>query len=227
MSRRRGVSLLELVVAAGLAGLVLALIVQVLRPGLRAWVKGAHKSEVQQGCLIALSRLTEEYRNAHADSVRVTNDVSRDEQGRERHRDAIVFLSLLDSKGRMATTPDGDPKWQRWVYLYHDGDGNHIRWQEIPLATPDVSPDLHAVPILVKSDTDRIVAHYVRSFDLDESALPRLGITVEAESGEYRSANRSSALPNLMTLAPPASSATAAPPPSSPPHRGGLILPGH
>lgn len=216
MTRRRGVSLLEVVVAAALSGLVLALIAQVLRPGLRAWVKGAHKAEVQQNCLIALARVTEEYRNANPDSVRVTSDVSRDDQGRECHRDAIVFLSSRDRFGHMEFTPDGDPKWQRWVFFYHDGNGNKIRWQDLPLETSNMNPDLNAVPTLVKSDTDRIVARWVRSFELDERTLPHLSIAIETQNETFHSTHVSSVLPSLLTLVPAASSATATPSPSPP-----------
>lgn len=211
--KRRGTTLAEVLVASTLLGLVFLLVAQVMRPGWRAWVRGTCKSEVQQNCLVTITRLTEELRGAYPDSVHVMKDRWTDDQGQEHHRDALVFLTLLDGDGHPHLAPEGDPLWQRWVYFYHDGVNRQIRWHDYPLPTPRPNPDLDAIPTLVKSDTDRIVARHMSSFELDDSTLPTLGIAVEAEYEGFSSRHRTSILPNLSTLAPPATSPSGSPHP--------------
>lgn len=206
MRRRRGMSLAEVLVAMALLGMLMALIVMLLRPGWRAWTRGARKSEAQQACLVTLTRLAQDYRNAHAGSLRVISDPPDDPEGRKAHRDRLLFLSNLDSWGTLSLDRDGDATWQRWIHVYLDREGQ-VRVQETALDPPTSMPPLQNLPLPIPSENDRIIARHIRSLRIDERAAPMLGITVEAEVDGFSSRQASSVVPLMQAFAPPSSSA--------------------
>lgn len=213
---RSGMTLVEMLVAMSLLALVSSLVMFLVRPGWRAWIRGARKSEAQQACLVTLTRLTQEYRNALASSALVTADPPADDPDQLKpHRDSLVFLSNVDSQGTFALAPDGDPLWQRWVYLYLDNQGQ-VRVQEQALNPPTTLPPLESRPHLVPSERDRIVARCVRSLRVDDRASPLLEVTVEAESEGFSSRQQSGMTPLIQSSRPYMPQPSAAAPPAAP-----------
>lgn len=204
-------SLAETLVAGALLVLVGALVVFLLRPGYRAWMKGGRKSDVQQNCLIVIGRITQEFQCANASSVvaSAVNDVDPD--GQATRHDSISFLSNADDSGRPVLSPDGDPVWQRKLLFYHDGDAQQLRFTQAAVDPPSTEPP--TLPDPPQRSDDRIVARHVRWFELDYTSAPMLKIVVKTHFEEYTSIYRSSIIPMMAAFIPP----TPTPAPSTAP----------
>ena len=74
MTKRRGTTLIEIMVASSLLLLLLLVAVQILIPALRAWTDGQKRSEVSQGLLVTSNWLAEDVIRAAPDSMQVSGD---------------------------------------------------------------------------------------------------------------------------------------------------------
>ncbi|MBM3460519.1 MAG: hypothetical protein FJX76_00265 [Armatimonadetes bacterium] len=208
--RRRGFTLVEILVAGGLLLLLLGVVWYLLVPAWRAYMKGDRKSDVQRNSMVVGARIAQEFRNAYGSSVAVKKIPVTTPDGEVR-QDAVIFLSDLDLRGDLQLTPDGDPIWQKRVVFYHDGETNQIRSKEIPLDPPSVDPDPLIVETFDRSPKDRIIARHVKELKFSWDLAPSLQIIVQAEREGYTSRFETSVTPLLDAFVPPP------PPPSSSP----------
>ncbi|GMU57535.1 MAG: hypothetical protein AMXMBFR33_66810 [Candidatus Xenobia bacterium] len=164
--RPEGLSLLEVLVVGGLFLLLLALVVGVLVPTLRAWLRGDLRSQVQQNALLVVTRLREEYRASLPPTVTLPAG-------------AITFASHQRPDGDLQYQ-DGDLLFQKYVVLYHDAARREVRWQNLAL-TPDPAPSPLA-GYTPRAD-DRVVARNIRLLRFTPAALGRIEVRVESELG--------------------------------------------
>ncbi len=121
--RRRGFSILELVVAMSIFMILSVLIFSFFRYGTRSFYSANARNSLQSDALRVIEGLQLELgRSAHT-SVRIVNDSSRqvDIDGEQYQRDVISFVALekwYDGLNTAQYDPDtGAPLWNRyWVY---------------------------------------------------------------------------------------------------------------
>lgn len=201
MSVRRGMSLAEVLVVAGLLAMLFGLILSALGPGFRAWVRGERKSDAQQNALIVLTRISQEFQNAHPLSLELTPATAFDPDGKEVHRDSVTFLSCTNEVGDVQLGAEGDPIWQRRVVFYHDGDTEQVRSISIPLVPPTAEPSPMVASDHTPSPRDRIVARHVRSLQFSYDVPPTLHISALSHVEACESLLESTVSPVLSTLA--------------------------
>lgn len=102
----RGLTLVEVLIAAGLAGLLLTILVQLLVPGLRIWRHTQAMSEIEQNAMIAEARIELALLNTTPESITVIdrpdrqafscmdNEGDEDEPGYDQNAD-IVWHSMV------------------------------------------------------------------------------------------------------------------------------------
>lgn len=213
--RRRGFSLTEVMVAGALLALVFGLLVQTLGPGFRAWMRGDRKSDAQQNALVVVSRIGEEIRHAHPDTIFVKQQTVHDAKDNvDVRRDFISFVTAVGDDGKILLGPEGDPIWQRRVFYYHEGDNRQVRMQSIPLpspapvAPPEPSPTplLDPSPLILDSYTadsrDRVVARNVRALEMSYET-PNLSLQVDTMVDTYACHLQSTVTPIYVSFSVP------------------------
>lgn len=134
--RKRGFSLIELLLASSLLVLVMALVMVAFRYGVDAF----HRANLQQGAAGEVARivasLRRDLRRAH---VRTVTVLSRDHSSGQ-PRDAICIGTLQDWNAVSSFDGvNGLPKWDRYVSYYATMEGKIYRSHLDP-SSPDFSP---------------------------------------------------------------------------------------
>lgn len=185
MTSRRGITLVEVLVAGGLFLLLLGILIAFIHSALRTWARSDVKAQVQQSAMVVTSLLMQEFRHSHAESVYIKK-VEATEDELTVHQDAILFVSALDDRGRVRCDPLGNLIWQRSTVIYHDGRGQ-VLWQQTPLAPPGTTPDPVRITSYTPSPRDHVVARLVRSLQLRYDDKSKLQIAVETALEGQRS----------------------------------------
>lgn len=102
---RRGASLVELLLAIGLLGLLFALLAAFGPPTMRTWIRSSHLSEAQRSVLLAVQRVRHELKQASPESLTCPGPTT------------VRFLTRFDAGGGIQFAPTGEPLWQKWVTL--------------------------------------------------------------------------------------------------------------
>lgn len=177
--RRRGLSLLEMLITMAIIAFVATAAFGILLAGKRAWQANVGRTEVRQALQVASWRIDTDLRNTGAGYV--TNNTASTPA-------AFSFPSALDSRGRFTTEADGVPDWQTFVIYYVPAGTTRLLRREaaaIPV-DPDVDPALTAAQLTGYCDgTGRLVASGVRTFSLavdTDKATAVLTLVLEARN---------------------------------------------
>jgi hypothetical protein len=132
---RRGTSLVEILVASALLGLLFYNIYRLLVPGMQVWMKSDKKVTLQQNALLGMYRLKDEIKETNQNTITLREyDINTDKIDT-----LICFASAVDNNGvlknKTVTNLDGtkveapEPEWQKFVIFYRDNQ-NKIRRHE-------------------------------------------------------------------------------------------------
>ena len=133
---KKGHTLLELVITFGILGLLLSAVFQVFVPGLRVFMIGKDRAEVQCNVMVALKRISRELETSSNNSVTINSDDDYSVTG-ESH--AISFLSAYKESGTTCSIAldyktSTIPIWQKYIVYYYDRNSGQLRRLVIPLA---------------------------------------------------------------------------------------------
>lgn len=193
---RRGFSLIEVVIAGAVGLLLLGLLVLVLAPSLRIWLRTQEDAEAQQAVAVVAARLREELRAANPESVHVRTNPT-----------AVLLLSWKNDQGGAEFTNLGEFLWQKRLVLYHRDDAVWVQEEKLPAPSAEVEPV--RLTTFTPSPRDHRIARGVKEFTLARDAVTGV-ITVRAMAetvNERRSVLETSVSPVL------APEPTASPPP--------------
>lgn len=186
--RRRGFTLPEVLLTAGLALLLFGLLTMVLVPSLRVWLRAREDSEAQQAVAVVAARVREEVRSAHPESLVCLGSPP-----------GLVLLSWRARDGAPAWNERGELQWQKHLVVYLRPEAREVRIQELPLAAPASDPEQVRLESFTPHPRDPVVAHGIRRLEVAPAAEPgALTVSVEAECGDRRSTLRTSAAPVLQ-----------------------------
>ncbi|MHB2015510.1 MAG: PulJ/GspJ family protein [Candidatus Xenobia bacterium] len=191
---RRGMSLLEVVVAAALFGVVATVMVQMVVPVLRSVTRGNSKSEAQQAAMLVVERIPRELYPAHPDSVAVGSDGT-----------SVLFLSAIqEDTDTMDLDTFGDPVYHKREVVYFDPAQGVVDEQDIPLVPPDSNPEPLVATTFTPHDAqfrERVVARNVVALKLQltDNHLP-LNVSVDTQVGSFTCHMESSGTALLSTL---------------------------
>lgn len=159
----RGVTLLEVLVAAALLLLVLSLAVTVFKPALLTWIRGQQRSEAQRSVLVAGRWLRHDVEVCSADAIVIDS--------------GAVMMVLCSPQGEC--DPTGETRWTEAVLYWVDSRGG-LRRQAWTLA-PETDPEAVTVP--ARDPEARVVARDIQLFDVRPEASG-VAYRIEAVSGE-------------------------------------------
>jgi len=131
--KRAGLTLVEVLIAVALTGLLLALLSQVLVPGFQVWKQTQFTSEVEQNGLLAEKRLVEALLATTQDSVGAY------ESGDFHALSCLAHEGTLDDPGYEEL--QGETFWQSMTVFKLDRSEErltNIRWVQPPLPSSEV-----------------------------------------------------------------------------------------
>jgi type II secretory pathway pseudopilin PulG len=143
---KKGHTLIEIMVAVVICGFLLSALFSVFIPGLKIFMIGKTRAEVQSEVLVSLRRMRVELSSSSNASVTINSGEIYDVSGTPH---AISFLSpYRDSGSKRIIALDDDscttPIWQKYVLYYFDKTSGELRRKE---KTYDkVSGDARKVP---------------------------------------------------------------------------------
>lgn len=162
MSSQRGLTLVELMVAATLLGLLTFAMFAIYRMGASAWAKGSVRSEMLADLQVATARLEKDLGRSTYSSFSVGAGGS-----------AVSFLTPVDDTAPQTfESITGAPLWRRYVLYWLDAASGELRRREVPL--PAGAPEESAPgpiesfgtsgPLALYLDQGRAVARDVTLF---------------------------------------------------------------
>ncbi|MGE0495776.1 MAG: type II secretion system protein J [Vulcanimicrobiota bacterium] len=179
---KRGMTLAEVLVVAGLLALILSVAVMVFGPAVRSFRRGQDRAESQQTVAVAARWLKVDIQSAAPGSVRWDTD-------------QLVLVSQGDPP---AFEPDGEPRWTTILSYWKDAEGKLHR-QSDPLGAADpetASPAPH-------NPAARVVARNLSEFEC-ATAGSVVQVTLEAQKDDHRCRLETSFASTLAPLeAPP------------------------
>lgn len=140
MRRVRGFTILEVLVASLLFGLLSTTLFQAFRFGALSFQRAATRQDAQSALRMAYFSLRDDLRKSHFHTVSL---LARNFQieGRELRRDALVFGGLKDwNSTESFDAVNGLPKWDRYILYYGTRSGLLVR-AHIDPDRPDFSPN--------------------------------------------------------------------------------------
>lgn len=138
--KRKGISLVELLLAMALFGLLNLLMFVALQSGTRSYGIAMSRSSLQGDLNRSLARLQGEIRRSSASLVTVAADPTRLVQGQARH--GLCLGSLQDWRANTSYTADGDPLWDEYIVYYAtmEQPGRLVRQTHRPPGAPYLAP---------------------------------------------------------------------------------------
>lgn len=143
--RGRAFTLLETVIGAALAALLLSLMVWVLVPALRVWSRGQARSEVQQSALAVARWVRSDVARAAPQSLLTGPD----------------WLTMSTRGYPMQFDDTGSPRWESFICYRLDADGR-VRRQEEVISPPAASASPSPPP--VADQRARTVGRHIQTF---------------------------------------------------------------
>ena len=174
--RSRGVSLVELMVASVIMGLVLSSALTLMFACYRHFLDGDIAAEMNDMVLSATTTLRRELADGHRASSKIFNAPGQPY--------GIVFASArLDDQTIDFDDVNLQPIWQKWVcyYLQPDDHDFLLIRKEAPLLSPTTTPPLvpadRDTSYFKTLDGGRVVARGVVEFKLEDGHPLKLGLT--------------------------------------------------
>lgn len=194
--RRRGFSLIEVLIAGAVGLLLLLVLVMVLTPSLRIWLRTQEDSEAQQAVAVVVARLREEMKAAHPDSVHVSSDPA-----------ALLLLSWKGDDGGPSFSPLGEFLWRKRLAIYHrDGE---VWVQEEPLPAPATEVEPLRATTFTPGPRDHRIARHIQELTLSRD--PVTGVVAVRAVAETVNGRRSTLETSIAPVLAP--EATASPRP--------------
>lgn len=163
--RTGGFTLVELLVAAFLASMVLTLVVQILIPSLHASRRAVARMDLHQKALILNLNLEEDLKRATRSGVAFTV--------------ADGLLSVHRRDTRTATI-----SWEKQLIVYQL-EGDQLKRWEVPLAATPVRPVAATLPIPPDSRL-RLSINDVRFFEVEKGQGPTVNVRILFENGDEK-----------------------------------------
>ncbi len=132
MNDKRGHTLIEIMVAVAICGFLLSALFSVFIPGLKLFMIGRTRAEVQSEVLVSLRRMRIELSSSSNSSVTINSAEIYDVSGTPH---AISFLSPYKDSGSTRTIILDDdscttPIWQKYIIYYFDKTSGELRRKE-------------------------------------------------------------------------------------------------
>jgi prepilin-type N-terminal cleavage/methylation domain-containing protein len=161
MRTRSGITLIEILIAVALSGILLTILVKILIPGLQIWRQTEAVSEIEQNAMIAISKIEIALLNTTADSIAVVDRADRQ------------AVSCLDNQGTL-TQPgyDGnsaDIFWRSTLIFERNPTDNVLRQfqQDLPAPTTTAFAFTESeLDAAVTAGSGRLIASKVTDFRL-------------------------------------------------------------
>lgn len=116
-------TIIEMMVALALLGMLIGMVVMIYMTGASAWRKGDTRSELLQDALVTSSSLASEIEQSTYGGLEAAPS-----------GEGVAVLSLRDGQGNFELSDTGAPIWQRWVVYYFKS--GEIRQTEVPWVAP-------------------------------------------------------------------------------------------
>lgn len=188
-SRRAGGSLTEMAVCAGLVGLCMLCVAQILAAGTRYFNSANKATDLQSSCLLTATELLNELSESNMSSVHsVTPPPDQPGEG-------VVFCSPRDKTGKVSFSGTA-MIWQKWVAYYTVNTGaagwHLVRKEElmtssVPVTAPPFVPQERYLAYWRDlPDPGRQVARYIYDVTVERTDLLFITLGAQDETGEYR-----------------------------------------
>ncbi|MCA9777822.1 MAG: prepilin-type N-terminal cleavage/methylation domain-containing protein [Candidatus Eremiobacteraeota bacterium] len=185
MSKRRGTTLIELLLVMGIASVIMVSVGYLIRTGVDYYFYSTTQLEVQRSSLLSLNILTQELTGSTYESVYTDNNLPNP---------GFVFAISETPDGGVQRSPSGNLEWTKMVAYYIDEiDGTKMLIRKkSDLATPHTSnpPDTVGLGYDIAffrslADPGRIMARHISKVETEE-LTDALRITMTAEINEGR-----------------------------------------
>lgn len=182
--RHAGLSLVELLIAIALFGLISTYIAALVRYGFTYLQRAQDRAELQRVSLFLLSRLSSELSESSPDCLRYSGP---------NEAPGLVFASPR-GEDDLVSYSDNRLLWKKWVAVWWDRDRQQILRAESTLPTPtlfkpDPSPAGFDVSVtsLTSVATQRVLARNVSGFEVRGDREVSVSLEVEVNQGPRRS----------------------------------------
>ena len=170
---RRGLSLLDTMLALTLLLVILGLTFELFMTGARSFAAGDRQHDLSRQATIVLDRVTRNLESARPDSLTVNPT-------------ALSFLSCRDNQNRLILNPDGSPLWQAYEIYFLDSTHGELKERRLALATP--SSVLQPIerygsrqPLSFYLNSREVVARQVTTFALTRPQSDRVNLHLRLE----------------------------------------------
>lgn len=179
--RRRGVTLVELIVAMAVGLLLLTATYELMIPGLRSWSVATVRSHVRQTALAILTRMAHDVKMSSIESLVVIPGSGPDPDGGAiEERCALTLMSPIDDDGVLRQRDDGTAVWQKYVLFYLDVPSHELRIGTRPLQfDPTKSVPVRLATFTPDPARDRVIGRGVRGLGV-ETAIDRFAKDFQA-----------------------------------------------
>lgn len=183
--RRRGVTLVELLIAMAIFGLIATLIGVLVRSGVTYSRRSQARSELQRASLFLLSQLASELSESSPDCIRYAEGVEPP---------GIVYATPRGSDGQV-TYSNRHLLWKTWVCVWWDEAQGVIFRAQAPLPSPttfkpDPTPsgyDCSITSMLSSTSQHRPLTRNVSGFSISGGREVQIALEVSLGEGSRRS----------------------------------------
>jgi len=148
MKSHTGHTLMELMVAMAIFGLILSSIFNIFVPGVRTFMVGKERVATQANVMISLKRIRMELCSTSNSSITINSAEIYSSTGEP---DAISFLSPYSDTERkisLDSVTSTLPIWQKYVIYFHDRPSRELRRKVVKLTEPG--------PLAIALDHDKL-----------------------------------------------------------------------
>ena len=148
MKSHTGHTLMELMVAMAIFGLILSSIFNIFVPGVRTFMVGKERVVTQANVMISLKRIRMELCSTSNSSITINSAEIYSSTGEP---DAISFLSPYSDTERkisLDSVTSTLPIWQKYVIYFHDRPSRELRRKVVKLTEPG--------PLAIALDHDKL-----------------------------------------------------------------------
>ncbi len=188
-TKRKGVSLLELLVAMAVFGLISSMVALLVRNGLTYMRHAQNRAELQRLSLFLLSSLSAEIAESSPDCIRYSDP------GPSGKPTGIVYATPRGSNNLVMYDQNNRLVWRKWVAVWWDEASGLILRSEDPLPSsttfkpdPGVTGYNRSVTSMqVPSYDKRVLTRNVSDFSVEGDREVRVSLQIEVDQGARRS----------------------------------------